>query len=151
MAEMRPQGQLLPHQGHGHEADALRIRGIFLFAVALILLAVVVHVVLGWFMAGFARREQQLSTLRPARFTNSRGQFPAPNLQDEPSQDMQNFVTGQRKTLSNYEWADRKARIARIPIDRAMDILVEKGLPTVTSQSQAGPSAGSSPRPESSP
>ena len=32
--------------------------------------------------------------------------------------------------LNNYGWIDRKAGVAHIPIDRAIDILAKKGLPT---------------------
>jgi hypothetical protein len=32
--------------------------------------------------------------------------------------------------LQNYRWVDHEAGIVGIPIDRAIDILAEKGLPT---------------------
>ena len=36
----------------------------------------------------------------------------------------------ERDRLSSYGWVDRKAGIARIPVDRAIEILAKKGLPT---------------------
>ena len=32
-------------------------------------------------------------------------------------------------TLSSYGWVDRKAGVVRIPIDRAIDLVAEKGIP----------------------
>ncbi len=32
--------------------------------------------------------------------------------------------------LESYGWIDRKSGIVRIPIDRAMDLLAQRGLPT---------------------
>jgi hypothetical protein len=40
----------------------------------------------------------------------------------------------ERDRLSSYGWVDREAGIVRIPIDRAMDLLAERGLPA-----RAGP------------
>jgi len=35
----------------------------------------------------------------------------------------------EEETLSSYGWVDRKAGIVRIPIDRAMDLVAERGVP----------------------
>src|SRR5579875_1217650 len=35
----------------------------------------------------------------------------------------------QNQILNSYGWVDRKAGIVRIPIDQAMDLLLQKGLP----------------------
>ena len=32
--------------------------------------------------------------------------------------------------LNTYGWVDRKAGVAHIPVDRAIDILAKRGLPT---------------------
>jgi len=41
--------------------------------------------------------------------------------------------------LNSYGWADRRAGTVRVPIDRAMDLLVERGLPVA---SGSAPSLG---------
>jgi hypothetical protein len=35
----------------------------------------------------------------------------------------------EEKSLYSYGWVDEKAGIVRIPIERAMDLLVQRGLP----------------------
>ncbi len=37
----------------------------------------------------------------------------------------------EQQRIASYGWVDRKAGIARIPVDRAMDILAKSGLPKV--------------------
>jgi hypothetical protein len=54
---------------------------------------------------------------------------PPPNLQAQPQLELAEFRLRQAKILSSYGWVDREAGIVRIPIDRAMDLVAERGLP----------------------
>jgi len=54
---------------------------------------------------------------------------PPPNLQPQPQLELADFRLRQAKILSSYGWVDREAGIVRIPIDRAMDLIAERGLP----------------------
>jgi hypothetical protein len=47
-----------------------------------------------------------------------------------PHEDLQAYLKAQRGQLDRYEWIDRRDGIARIPIDRALVLLLERGLPT---------------------
>ena len=40
------------------------------------------------------------------------------------------FRSGEEATLSSYGWVDRNAGIVRIPIERAKELLLERGLPS---------------------
>ncbi len=40
----------------------------------------------------------------------------------------------ERARVSSYGWIDKKAGIAHIPVDRAIDILAKKGLPRVAAK-----------------
>ena len=57
--------------------------------------------------------------------------FPNPRLEDDERTQLNRFLTKQYDTLYSYGWVDEKAGIARIPIDRAMDLLVQRGLPVL--------------------
>jgi hypothetical protein len=48
---------------------------------------------------------------------------PEPRLQSDPSSDLAAERTREQAQLDGYAWVDRDAGIARIPVDRAMDIL----------------------------
>ena len=43
---------------------------------------------------------------------------------------LQEILANERAILSSYGWIDRDLGVVRIPIDRAMDVLAERGLPS---------------------
>ena len=59
--------------------------------------------------------------------------FPSPNLQiDDGRAQVVNLLARQTEKLNSYGWVDRSNGIVRIPIDRAMDLLAQRGLPART-------------------
>jgi hypothetical protein len=62
-------------------------------------------------------------------FENVRALPPSPALQVTPRRDLRQYLDSQNAALNSYGWVDQKAGVVRIPIDRAMDLLLEKGLP----------------------
>ncbi len=71
--------------------------------------------------------------------------FPAPQLEVNERTELNGERLREEDTLSTYGWVDEKAGVVRIPIDRAMDLLAQRGLPV---RSQAGESAASKAQPE---
>jgi hypothetical protein len=55
---------------------------------------------------------------------------PEPRLQDTPQEDMNALRAKQNGLLKEYGWVNKEAGIARIPIEEAMRIVVERGLPS---------------------
>ena len=49
--------------------------------------------------------------------------------------------------LTTYGWVDRNTGVARIPIERAMDLLVERGLPVTKPVASVATPAGVSRKP----
>jgi hypothetical protein len=111
----------------GHEADIVRVRDLALFAGALVALGILVEVVLALVMLGFRREESQPRQLAPPRFSSDSGAFPAPRLQSDPGAEYARFKDEELRRLNSYGWIDRRAGIAHIPIERAMDILAGSG------------------------
>jgi len=62
-------------------------------------------------------------------FEDSRPLPPAPRLQTVAPQDLKHYRADQDGILSSYGWIDQDTNIVRIPIDRAMDILLKNGYP----------------------
>lgn len=54
---------------------------------------------------------------------------PAPRLQTDPEADWQELQATEQALLHTYGWADKAAGKVRIPIDRAMDLVAQRGLP----------------------
>jgi hypothetical protein len=55
--------------------------------------------------------------------------FPAPQLEIDERGQLDKIRIDEEQTLSSYDWVDQKAGTVRIPIDRAMDLLAQRGLP----------------------
>jgi hypothetical protein len=54
---------------------------------------------------------------------------PSPRLQNQPFRDVFELKTTQRGTLNSYGWVDKANGVVHIPIERAMQITLERGLP----------------------
>jgi hypothetical protein len=55
---------------------------------------------------------------------------PAPRIEEHPAIEIQQLHAQEEKILSTYGWVDKKAGVIRIPIDRAMELQLERGFPT---------------------
>lgn len=70
-----------------------------------------------------------LSRLGPPRAPEQATQItpPEPRLQVAPPEDFRELKATQMARLNTYDWIDRDGGVVRIPIDRAMEIMVEQG------------------------
>lgn len=57
------------------------------------------------------------------------GQFPEPRLETDEATEINDFRRKEEDTLRTYGWVDKDAGTVRIPIDRAMQLIAERGLP----------------------
>ena len=66
-----------------------------------------------------------------------------PRLQISPALDLKAFREQEDAELNGYGWIDRTAGVVRIPVARAMDLLLQRGLPVRTgiNGSKLGPSS----------
>jgi len=111
----------------GHETSDANIRNLIIFGVGLSLL-VIAGLLGGDAVLRFFIGHQELGP--PASpFENVRTLPPEPRLQVSAPRDLKVYKAEQNEILNNYGWVDQKDGIVRIPIDQAMDILLQKGLP----------------------
>jgi hypothetical protein len=67
---------------------------------------------------------------------------PPPRLQVDPRQQLLDLRAEEAQVLATYGWVDETRGLARVPIDRAMDLLVEQGLPSpMTAPTPSAPAA----------
>lgn len=64
-----------------------------------------------------------------------------PQLQAHPHEDLVDYCKEQGQQLERYGWVDQKAGVVQIPVDRAMELILERGLPI---RAASAASAGSS-------
>ena len=121
-----------PPSGPGYETSDASAPALVRFAIGL----VTALVVLALLMAGVFRIFSKTQSLGPpaSPFEDVRTLPPQPRLQVEPRVDLQHLRAGEEDLLQSYGWVDPAAGIVRMPIDRAMDRILEKGLPVRATQ-----------------
>lgn len=112
----------------GHETRDFPVGGVVIFAVALVLSAGVIHLALGSLYVGLIERRRARPPAVPAAGVK-RQVPPPPRLQQDSRRDLRELRDAERAWLESYGVVDRAAGIFRIPIDRAMERIVERGLP----------------------
>jgi hypothetical protein len=55
--------------------------------------------------------------------------FPQPRLEENERMQLRPFIEDQDRKLATYDWVDKSKGTVRIPIDRAMELIVQRGLP----------------------
>jgi hypothetical protein len=59
----------------------------------------------------------------------ARAQFPEPRLQTAPQVDLAAMRAREDAELNTYGWVDRQAGVVRLPIEKAMDLVLQHHLP----------------------
>lgn len=113
----------------GHEPTDLSPEKIALFALALTAMIVAALVVTYVLFQHFLTVEMRTQTA-PSPLAYTREPTPEPHLSANPGQDLKTMRAEEDKILKSYGWVDKEKGIVRIPIDRAIEILAQRGLPT---------------------
>jgi hypothetical protein len=113
----------------GHETNDASVFGIVLTGVGLAIgAAIALAIVYGIF---HLLSTQQLTTAPPNPMAETnRQQFPPePRLAEHPAVEIQELHAKEDSLLSSYGWTDKMAGVVRIPIDRAIDLELQRGFP----------------------
>ena len=127
MSEQQPPDTPVDGSSPGHEQSDLRPRAIGIFLLVLALTIVGVLLVSMWihdYSAGRLARTQP-----PSAPLTKQAPPPGPRLQVAAPKEMGELRAAEDAILTRYGWVDHTKGVVRIPIDRAMEVLVERGLP----------------------
>jgi hypothetical protein len=139
------------NHGNNHElveGSGVKAKPILVFLAALAGATALVFVIIQGLEIGF-RKIDDLDRTQPATQLNTGAKLPPePRLQGAPepnpekpgetrmSQLPLDEMATYRKQIdqkaAEYEWVDKQGGVARIPIDRAKQLIAEKGLPQLT-------------------
>jgi hypothetical protein len=114
-------------QRSGHQTSDINLRVVTWTTIVLVISVIAVLVTVGGLFSLFKR--QYAFETAPSRITTAGKLPPAPRLQTDPTSDLQQLLEAENAKLNSYGWIDRSAGVIRIPIDRAMDLLAQRGLP----------------------
>ena len=129
----------MPHAAHDdgdhnpgvhHETTDVNISAIILSGVALMVSAVLISFVVWVLFKYFESREaRRLAPEYPLAATQEIRVPPEPRLQTNPREDLQDLRAQENQILNSYGWIDKNTGVVRIPIDEAMKLVVQRGLP----------------------
>lgn len=133
------------------EHQDLNPQSVYAFLAGLAVACVAVAIVLAGLYRFMDRydREHQLpqNPLLPASSANTREvppdaakHFPVPRLESNERVEINDFLLGEEDKLATYGWVDQKAGVVRIPIERAMQVIAQQGLPTTPRIGEVPPS-----------
>ena len=96
-----------------------------LFVVGLLLLTAGCMLATKWILAGLeSTRKMDDVPLHP--LAEPVQVPPSPRLQATPAEDIADHRAIESELLGSYQWIDRDQGIVRIPVERAMELLVER-------------------------
>jgi hypothetical protein len=121
-----------------YETSDADVRGVFTFLVVLSLV-LIFTALLSWGMFKYFSAAQA-NRVPASPFAGAR-QLPAgPQLQVNPRQDLLRFRAQQEHALESYSWENKEDGTVRVPIERAMEMLLKQGLPVAPGPSPTGTS-----------
>lgn len=119
----------LPPSEETHETTDVNVRRIAFFGGLLVVGLVVVFIamtLLQYSVVGLPARLAQ----PPSYTTAPNVQLPPqPRFEEVPGRNLATLKAQQENLLGSYGWMDAKQGIVRIPITRAMELLVTRGFP----------------------
>ena len=115
------------HVVSGHELTDAPIRPIVLVGGAVALVSAVVFALS---VGVFQYFSEHPSEAPPNPMAAQAPLFPpSPRIEVAPAIEYQQLLKEEGQILSTYGWVDRKAGKVRIPIDRAIDLQLQRGFP----------------------
>ena len=128
------------HEDIGFEREDMGARNVYAFLIALALMGVLVHFVVKGiygFMDSYEKAHQPPANPLATATETTRApgkdipnKFPLPRLEENERLEIKDFRMQEEQTLNSYGWVDQQNGVVRIPIERAMQLLAQRGLPT---------------------
>lgn len=124
-----------PDAARGHETRDANFKSVLLSGAALFGL-MVVGLLFSLALYIFFQKETAQPGAHPSTFTQPQeSTMPAkPRVQPDPHASLLTLRKAEDSVLTSYGWIGNDSTMVRVPIDRAMDMLVNKGLPVQTSK-----------------
>jgi hypothetical protein len=122
----------LVHSDVNFEDSDIDAKEVVMVAGAVVAFAMVVTVLLYPTFHHFLHLHAKESPPPLPEFTHGVVIPPEPRLQDNPQRDLAEYISQQQFELHRYNVVNRQNGAVTIPIERAMDLLVQRGIPPQT-------------------
>jgi hypothetical protein len=130
-----------------HEDSDIDIRGMAVAALVLAVMTAFCYVAVYVTVTVLGKREAAASAVKayPMAVGQAERLPPLPRLQTDPKKDLRDLRAEEQATLDSYQWVDRNGGVVRIPIDDAMRLVLQRGLPARPAQAPATAAAPAAP------
>lgn len=123
-------------ENHGYEKRDASIPALLVFGIGLALILIVTFIGMKYALDYFQNTEPLGPPASPV--AQAPLKVPGPMLQAHPHQDLVDYCNDQEERLDSYGWVDQSAGIVHIPVERAMELTLEHGLPTRAANASPG-------------
>lgn len=118
-----------PDRGKGYEQRDADVGSLLKLAIWLIAVVAVSMVAMKWTYDYYQKVQTRGPMVSPL-VENENVVPPKPQLQAQPRKDLQTYCSDETEKLNTYGWVDQHAGVVRLPIERAMALTLQRGLPT---------------------
>jgi hypothetical protein len=116
---------------HDHERKDVDVPTLFTIAFLLLVSCIAIFIVVTLMMRYFKVHEPAVTAGQANLPVGRTKEFPEPRLEVKPGASLAELRAAEDADLNSYGWIDRNTGTVRIPIDRAMQLLLDRGLPDV--------------------
>ena len=135
------------HPDASYDRSDLGAQGIISFLIGLAITVIFIHLIVWGFIRAYTRFEPKAmartSAIIEPQAVPPQGdpvlRFPAPQLQPDPTADLNKYREAVEQELNSTGWIDQKSGVVHIPVERAIDLVAERGLPVRPAQTQPPP------------
>ena len=138
------------------EREDLSTRGVFAFMIGLAIVGLVIYFIIRGMYSFLDEYERKQAAANPLAPGNAAGRYipynpahgdsvsqtfkenGAPMLEYDERGQFKDFLLKQEDQLNSYGWVDQKAGVAHIPIERAMELIAQRGLPVLPQGAEQG-------------
>jgi hypothetical protein len=111
----------------GYEKRDVNVPALLHFGFWMAVVLFVTFVGMRWAFNYFGKTQPLGPPASP--FINARVLPPNPRLQATPHVDLENYCQAQQEKVNTYAWVDSRLGVVRVPVERAIDLALARGLP----------------------
>jgi hypothetical protein len=165
---MNPETHHANSNGHGdYERRDVGVAGVLYFLAGLVVAGLVAYFIVSGLYSFLEKRNEAQQTPVSPLLTNAptdtrrippqykgdyekylKEGFPSPQLEVNERTELNDERQREEQILSTYDWVDQNAGTVRIPIERAMELVAQRGLPVRAQTAGADTSAPPSSKPQ---
>lgn len=115
--------------GVGYELRDVDVRALFRPVIGLVVVTAATFVLMYWLFGLLAWREAFYDPPPASAVPRGEELPPEPRLQMSPPADLAKMRAEEQDVLGSYEVLDEEKGVVRVPIERAVELTLERGLP----------------------